>query len=452
MRPTRAGRIGTGISDGTAGQRSEGKRPIMKRILAAIAALCLASCGGGGGSGGDAPVSQRTEAEGIVDTSFGNGGAAVFAGRGPVNEIVELDDGSLLVGGTGPYIAKLTPNGNLDLSFAMGGIDDVRRTSAAVQRVEKVVPLSPDRFAVIEGHSAACVGSAFSCSVQLFRDVVARRVDARGQPDPTYGTAGLGILPFSQGSLVVSPDGRVTSFTMRPSLAAPSAFGVASLNPGGIRDPAFETRAQDAVQGCAARFTPAGAAVLTVEATRAGSGFIVATEWASGICVTRLNADGSLDPTFANAGFQTFAPPRMMRVFAVFLRSDNGITVVLHKPPNFTPTEVPVFLFLTGAGAKDTALGDGGIQAQPILALTVPDLITLQPNGKVVATQRATPGLDARIARSTATAGAFDGGFGPFRGGYLVMQTPQLPSKVAFSRDGAMLVGGESPAAVVKIR
>ena len=82
----------------------------------------------------------RVEAAGVVDAGFGSSGVVSFAGRASVTEVVALDDGSVLVGGNGPYLAKLTSAGNLDSSFANAGIDDMRLTTKAIQAVDANAP------------------------------------------------------------------------------------------------------------------------------------------------------------------------------------------------------------------------------------------------------------------------------------------------------------------------
>ena len=436
----------------------------MSRLKLAVACLLLASCSGGGGGESSAP--PRVEAAGSIDTSFGVQGFATFPGRAAATAVVELDDGSLLVGGNGPYLAKLTASGALDPSFANGGVDALRRGTKTFQGVEKIEALSSGRVMVVEGHYSACVGSGFFCAVQSFRDVVARRIDAHGQPDVTYGEGGMATLPFSQGSVVVSADGRVTSFTIPAVLSGPAPFAVASLDAAGARDAAFESRARDALMGCGARFTPAGPAVVSKAAARSGSGFVVATQWSGGTCLARLNADGTLDASFGAGGFQLFPTQRVKNAYRVLVRSDGGIVVVLRSEPELY-FEPPVFLFATATGARDTATAPDGVQAMPILEVAVPREFAVQANGKVVATgvNSAASGVPSLpldeahplIARSTPNVGVVDFGFGPFRGGYMPLQGPLgaiLPEAFAFGRDGTIFVAGTSggSGAVAKIR
>ena len=428
-------------------------RPVL--VLAAIA-LSLFACGGTDSESSPPPYAEST---GLPDPGFGTDGLAKVSpaqNLSSVREIAELDDGSLLVGGSNPFIAKLTAQGQLDTTFAVNGIDATRRGTKFFQTVRNITPLTPARIAVVEEHKAPCIGAPFFCAYQSFGDVFARRIDASGNVDTAYGEGGMGQLPFSEGDIVVSPSGRVVSFTIRhyPTVIE---FGVASLDPSGQRDLGFEARAQAALQ-CGARFDLPLAQVRSVAAARSGDKFIVATAWQSlsapekGFCVSRLNVDGTIDPDFAEQGHRTLVVDGTsdLNVFRLLLRSSGDIVVVLSPDPGAHNLKPPVLLFVTASGAAS------GIQATPIfLAASIFD-VTLQPDGKIVYVgERAlSPGIptlplddeNPLAGRSSANAGIYDGGFGPVRGGYVTLRTadgPLRPNRVVIDRRGGILVGGD---------
>jgi uncharacterized delta-60 repeat protein len=368
-------------------------RSVRKRALAAALLSLLASCGGGGGDA-DTNVAA-VEASGVVDAGFGTQGAARISAlpSGAVLAMLELPDGRLLLGGAAgsPFVAKLTTTGQLDTSFAAGGIDSTRRGPLIFHFVIELGQLSSGQIAVVELHSNPCVGSPAFCGQQSFGDIVARRIDQNGAGDESYGTSGLGILPYSEGSVVVSPNGRVTSFTLRPTGLFGHAFGVASLATNGVRDSGFEERATAAVQ-CGSRL---GASFQLSEASAVAVGekIVVATVWGSpspsaqALCVARLNSDGSLDSSFATQGIETFAPSESLfyRLKRVLVRAD-GEVLVFASPTNDLRPRPPLLIFwLTASGAKDVAMADQGISRDLPWPADVSG-IALQPNGKIVMT------------------------------------------------------------------
>lgn len=430
------------------------------RTAVVIIGLLVAGCGGGGGSSSNVEPPPASEASGILDTGFAGQGMRTLPGT--VRDIAVLADGSVLVGGDGPYVAKLTSLGEFEASFISNGIDTTRRGGKPLQRVERVVPLAADRILVVEGHGNPCMGSGFFCAVQSFRDIVVRRMNVRGEPDASYGEGGLGTLPLSEGSIVVSPNGRVTSFTLRAVLAGTRPFAVASLDPSGRADADFEQRATAAIVQCAPRISPAALTMSSVAAVASGERVIVAARWQSqgtdAVCVSRIDANGDIDATFGAGGHQVFVSPgpASNAVLEVLIRADERIVVVLAMQRNATPLTGHVLLWLTPSGARDETRGQGGVDTSPagLIVVQMHD-IAIQPNGKfVVAGLVSVTGgaptfpLDEsnpRLARSNETGGVPDFGFGPVRGGFLTITTPAgavIPEKIAFDTRGGILVGG----------
>jgi hypothetical protein len=124
---------------------------------------------------------------------------------------------------------------------------------------------------------------------------------------------------------------------------------------------------------------------------------------------------------------------------------------------------------MTPNGAKDATLVEGGVQTTPVVLVNKFFDLTLQQDGKVIAVglDAAIPGAlsypldenNPKIARSLPSAGLFDAGFGPVRGGYAPLLTARgavIPRKVVVDGDGALVVGGyigsSRDGAVVKLR
>ena len=431
--------------------------------------LCLLLAACGGGSGGPpatalVPPAKANEAVGLLDAAFGTEGLAAFGNARWVTEIAELEDGSLLVGGTLPFVAKVTPLGRLDPAFAAGGI--LVTGSLLHHDVANITVLPSSQVLVVERHLMDPVGPA---PLGDYSTLVARRLDASGRADPTYGTNGAAELPRARASLVVTPPGRVASFLpeglISPTLA--SGVAVASLDPAGLRDPGFEAIAHDALR-CEGRFDVPMQWVQSVAAARAGDQVVVAMQWrnlagAYGVCVARLTSGGTLDPGFGTSGYAVFNEPAVaqLAISRVLVRADGGAIVVLSASGGIGTLVRPTLISLKADGFRDLAQFPGGIRASPFLALdTLADLAS-QSNGKLVSVGGIVPPASTdpfaslpRTSRVDPSATAPDTSYGSGQTGS--SDIPLLPSRVVISRDGAKIfIGGrtgDGQGALLKLR
>jgi len=420
----------------------------MKWLCAFVPFLFLAACGGGGSAGGDAA--------GILDASFN--AARIASVQGTINDVLELPDGSLLLAGSTGFVAKLNADGALDPAFATGGIDWTERGTAATRSTVRLAPYPQGAITVLEIHASPCIGGFCNASIG---DVVARRMSADGVDDATYGVSGLGTLPAARGSIVVSPDGRVTAFAITPGRYR-SFFQVQALDAMGRVDMLFARRAEDAVRSCRGSVLPYDdTEPRSVVATGAGDGILIAASWPnSGLCLVRLDAQGALDSAFAFGGrrgvrFDRLPDPQLP-VLAVFARGDGQIAVVMAltvRAPAGS-TRVPAVLFFASNGdlASVTSRPDGF----PAFMIDV----AMQANGKLVSAGFATAdGTTPQLWRSMPEANASDGSFGPFGLGYNAIDSGSLmvmPEKVIVDRAGRILVSGSNGAtrepAVIRFR
>ena len=420
------------------------------RALFLVACLFVASCGSGG-SGAPQPVSPSGEAVGQVEPDFGGGFATLAAG--PVADIALLDDGTLLVAGgnsiafpRGPsdaYVLKMGANGQPDASFntVVGVSTDGKRHST-----DRIRALGANELVLVETRRPICTAPDPLCPSKEFGDLLASRRDlVRGRPDTVYGIGGQATLARSEGAVVVAQDGRVTSFTPRLDVTNNRALlKVASLDPFGHEDAAFEARA-NASLNCDTAQEPGGLPAFAA-AAMAGDRYIVAAQmWPTGLfCVTRLNADGSLDATFGSAGHQVFRPGAALwpSPSKLLIRDDGEIVVLLSQPPNQQPAMPSVLLFLSPNGAKDRT-----VEAPPFGLAWIGDL-AVQSNGKLVAAglPAADSASEARVVRLSSDGTTVDTTFG--NGGSLSLVTPFGPltvQKLAVLRDGRIVLGGFTP-------
>jgi uncharacterized delta-60 repeat protein len=154
----------------------------------------------------------RYNADGSLDTSFGNGGKVIQHFTSPLAWQVEpgfldmaIDPaagkivvGAALAGQPLSVVLRFNTNGNLDTSF--GGSAGFVPTPSAVH----VAVQSDDRIVVAgRAEGGAATGS----------DIAITRLNADGTPDTTFGSGGRVVtpLPGEQGvrSLTIQPDGKI---------------------------------------------------------------------------------------------------------------------------------------------------------------------------------------------------------------------------------------------------
>ncbi len=252
----------------------------MPRPSSTVSAIALLEDGGmmvGGGfsfiHGEFRPRLARLHPDGAVDLSFGAGLSGVV---GSVNSIAIEDDAAVVGGsftGTHPYIARLGMDGELDASFTNG--------SSGPTGTVRVVAEQSDGKILIGGN---------------FRDIQGkiRRGIARLHPDGTLDE------PFGEGfedtggtvrSIIEEPDGRILVAGEFNTLHGAGRNRVARLNPDGSLDPFAKDLPWFNAQVYAMARQPDGKVII-------GGNFQSIGEETFGR-LARLNTDGSLDPDFA---------------------------------------------------------------------------------------------------------------------------------------------------------
>jgi len=299
--------------------------------------------------------------DGALDPTFATGGRLIdttFDPRAlavqPDGKIVAAgaDDGG---GGNSAYeIARYLPNGSLDPSFGAGtGKTTVLVNAPDVQQRAEAVAIAPDGKIVAAGLTndgagivrlnsdgspdasfngsghmkflLTTVGGAESVAVQADGAVVAAvptgaglgdgftvvRATNLGAPDTSFGPGGVQHFTVGDGatsdSLALQPDGKIVVGGSAEVASGPDQFAVARLNPNGTPDTSFSGDGQE-ITPVAPNNLDAEAHSLVIQP----NGRIVLggeADLASGTKSTFAFArygplDGSLDPTFGQAGIE----------------------------------------------------------------------------------------------------------------------------------------------------
>ncbi len=293
----------------------------------------------------------RINVDGSLDSTFDPGagiGSSLTLG---VQALVSLADGKVLVGGdftqyngvTRNGIARVNSNGSLDPSFAL---------AMPVNSFVDAVSLQPD--------GKVLIGGFFSHYNGVSRNNIAR-LNADGTLDvsfnPGAGTSGARL--FEAGwirRIVLQPDGKILicgffsqyNGVSRNAIARLNADGSldTSFNPAIVVDPSFQNMRDMVLQ-------PDGKILI--------AGFFSAPGVASNIA--RLNADGSVDPSFNATG---------VGAYVIALQPDGKLLAGLDNIMRFNAN-----------GSVDTSFHGGVVLTNDDFPAQV-ESIVLQPNGKIL--------------------------------------------------------------------
>jgi len=266
-----------------------------------------------------ASAAARVPLAGDLDPTFGSGGTVSQSPVGGINAIAVQPDGKMVVVGESA-LARYLPDGSLDSSFGNGGY-------VATGFAAHVLALQPDGKIVVAGSSGPVSDTVLS-------EFTLARYDPNGSLDTTFGTGGITntVVPepthycgswcgwnAGAGALAILPGGDILAAgtvwggpdPAPPDVPGMSAFfALARYAPDGSLDPTFGDAGivQTVVErdgGLAA--TLRGIALQPDEKIVAtGSAFY----GGHGIddetmALARYEPDGSLDPSFGTAGVAT---------------------------------------------------------------------------------------------------------------------------------------------------
>ncbi len=332
----------------------------------------------------------RLLADGSPDPSFGRAGRVQLPSSGPGRAMALQPDGALLVAGGGDALAlyRLLPGGALDSGFGAGGVASV----GAGRATARAVVLGPDGTVTVAGDGGG--------------DVVVARFGPSGQPDPTFGTAGMvvthigpaatgyGIARRADGALLVVGDAgdRGLLVRYRPDGALETGFGTGGFK---VAQPNPVT----------------GAVVTQIRAVlvHADGGWTVAGTGATAAMVGRVyEPTGTLVPSGVDFDHQ------FQQVTASATQPDGNVVAVVEAGGDVA------LVRYHPDGTRDTAFGVSGIVISD--RANYPRAVAVQPNGRIVVA------ASVLISATATTAGAMTAAVVGFR--------PDGSLDTAFGTDG----------------
>ena len=275
----------------------------------------------------------RYNSDGSLDTSFGSGGRVSNNVNGQAYAVAIQGDGKIVLAGEFSFgstnasdfgdftVARFNPNGTLDLAFGGSGTGQVATDIGSATNSARNVVLQPDGAIVVSG-KANC--SQAGCD---HTDVV--RYAANGTLDASFGSGGKLTLPgkeVGQG-LLRQADGKLVLVGSATTVTAPFT----------------------------ARFV-----------------------------LMRLNANGTADSSFGNAGTVDTAFSENAVASGVALQADGKIVAVGTRA--LSPNANFIVARYLGDGSLDRGFGIDGKLSIDFFGFTdAGENVLVQPDGKIVA-------------------------------------------------------------------
>ena len=343
-------------------------------------------------------ILARFNADGSLDTGFGVGGKVTTdMGSGFRSEEAQAvaiqPDGRIVVVGyaaidTAPpaprppatfALARYNTDGSLDTSFGSGG-----KVSGNVNGLAYAVRVQADGKIVVAGDVPFPSTNGID-----FSDFTVARFNANGSLDLAFGTSGTGQVATEIGgagnsgrNLVLQANGAIV-VSGAPPCSQPGCYhtDVVRYNANGTLDASF---------GSGGKLTLAGVAVGEGLALQRDGRLVLAgsvTDFTvpatARFLLMRLNADGSPDTSFGNAGRVDTAFSESAFARAVALQADGKIVAVGSRA--FSVSSDFVVARYNADGSVDRGFGSDGNLSIDFFGFTdIGENVLVQPDGKIV--------------------------------------------------------------------
>lgn len=309
-------------------------------------------------------LARFTEA-GQLDASFAGGGVTQASARDAQAAALVVDDaGKLVLSANGlssspGVLLRYTADGAVDTTFAAPFAAEF-----ASARFDAVLPLADG--SVFGGGSAGSGKLAFALG----------KSDATGAPDTSIGNGGVVSFPVGSGSATITRLERdATSRIFAGGPATGAGYAIACLSTSGVLDPAFGTGGIRFVEGATPKTAfarlPDGKLLVVGSAPQSGK------PRPNTLTFTRLTPDGALDTTFGTAGRTTVESELELADLAL---TNDGKLYVVGKTlqGHFGIARYTV------AGELDTSFGVNGTLASGATTSGGARAVAVAPDGKIV--------------------------------------------------------------------
>jgi uncharacterized delta-60 repeat protein len=438
-----------------------------------------------GSTGGGQMFVARYTPSGALDPSFGVAGiSSVPVGTSSTAGAVAIQaDQKIVIGGgfdaprgRGTFVARMLPDGSLDVGFATRGIAiGALQMYTIMPSVTLALAIQPDgaivaasvegsdfgdlavrRFlasgaldttfgmqgVVMGGSTTEARGIAIQpdgkivLAGSVVHSFLISRLTSSGAWDTTFGTGGsvlgqvLGGQPEAN-AVVLQPDGKiVVAGSYTTGSTAPLSFALARLAPDGTPDPTFGPSGNGWV------FNTSGGSANTLALLADGSFLASGGFYPAGTCVVHYSTSGVLDTTFGANGLGCLGASGV-RLTTLLVQPD----ATLFGVGNDQSAQLVYLSRQTSTGTLDATFGTGGAIRSGLGASDDRGLgIAVQADGKIVIAG-ATSAAAGALYRLDA-AGVLDPGF---RNGALASSAIAAPYGLVLQSSGRIVVAGPPP-------
>jgi uncharacterized delta-60 repeat protein len=362
-----------------------------------------------GFSGGYYLIS-RFNADGSFDKYFGGRGHHVLALPGAISIFQFQNDGSAFFA-SNSKIFKFAADGYADRSFGPLRTPGVvtLTSNGNIQGISSMAIGTDGKLSLGGG---IFKGSASGSNTMDF-DYLFERLNANGTVDDSFDGDGIASRDAGDSPVIVTAvaqqaDGKILIGGGRTNSINSERWGtgISRYNADGSVDASF------ADQGKLYLNTENSInSMVAIKVQPDGKIVAAGNIWYSGgIRLMRLNPDGTPDPSFGAGGVFNY-PDGAMKINDILLQPDGKILIDLYNLYNFTPVKLAR---LNPDGTFDNDFGTGGLVISDIISYDNAETMALQPDGRIVVGGSCGSGqdnYDICVARYNPN-GALDMGFG----------------------------------------
>lgn len=401
----------------------------------------------------------RYNADGSLDTSFGNGGfvATTFAGYNSQAFGMAVDSsGRIVVVGNADAsapdiaLARYNPDGSVDNSFGSAGLVTTRFENSFAQAFG---------VAIDSAGRVDIVGEVYHNTQTSGYQLLLARYNTDGSLDTTFGNGGstftsLGIYDTAGNALTFDTQGNIVVAGSYGASGNSQAL-VARFTSAGTLDTTFNGTGTELFSFGP---TPAGytnTAQANAVAIDSQHNIVVAggalTGFETYITAARLTPTGTLDPTFGQNGVVE-TPAGGYGDMATGMAIDSSGNLVLSARG---PTSAFAAYRYNSSGALDSSFGTAGmtiVNFGPVLTDDQANAVTLTSAGQIVLAGQAVDNrniADFALARLN-NDGKLDSSFGPNQNGTVLssfaLSTSNDARALAIQSDGKIVTAGSASA------
>jgi uncharacterized delta-60 repeat protein len=373
---------------------------------------------------GDAQVSAgatniavaKFTVHGTPDTTFGNGGGAVYgiASDSGARAVAIQPDGKIVVAGfvteSGKksfVVLRLLADGNFDSSF---GTNSAVKTAVGSGDDEiKSLALQPD---------GKIVAAGFSTSGGIAH-YAAARYSSSGVLDAGFSTDGKVVTAVGTtdeaNAVAVQPDGKII-LAGKSLINGKYDFSLVRYKTDGSLDSTFNA-SSNVTTSIRANNDEVRALAIQDDGKIVVAGSSEDSDSTGDFALARYNANGTLDNSFSSDGRLVTDVGTDSYAAGVAIQKDGKILVAGADDPGVSAVRAALARYLPN-GTTDSQFGANGIgyYALPQLSDNYVNALALQPNGRIVVAGKAVNGTDVkqfvtRLRGNAAPTADFDGDY-----------------------------------------